>query len=122
MNNWPSPFGSRNPFRIRTSANLLPQLLSNQHFHDPIGSAESKGLTARESLPQPHYFQHLQAPLVTAENTRLITPLDSALTRKCHRNPFRIRTYKKHGGRGSLRLTRHPMRMQARGAQRAWRP
>src|SRR5713101_8572467 len=81
MNNRPSPSGSRNPFRIRTSENQLPQPLQNQHFHDPLGSAHSKGLTARGFRPQPLYFQHLRAPLVTAENKRLITPLESALTK-----------------------------------------
>src|SRR6266849_4516374 len=101
MNNRPSPSGSRNPFRIHTSENVPPQPLYNQHFHDPLGSAESKGLTPRVFLPQPLSFQHLRAPLVTAENTRLITPLDSALLRKCPRNPFRIRTSEKMGGGGS---------------------
>src|SRR5713101_6506121 len=101
MNNRPSPSGSRNPFRIRTSENQLPQPLQNQHFHDPLGSAHSKGLTARGFLSQLLSFQHLRAPLVTAENTRLITPLHSALPRKCPCNPFRIRTSEKHRGGGS---------------------
>jgi hypothetical protein len=93
---------TRKPFGIRTSKNLLSQPLHNQHFHDPLGSAHSKGLTALEFLPQLLYFQHLRAPLVTAENKRLITPLDSALTRKTSRKSFRISTYEKHGGRGPL--------------------
>src|SRR5713101_985780 len=97
----PQPGFPPNSFRIRTSENHLPQPLQNQHFHDPFGSAHSKELTPREFLPQLLHFQHLRAPLVTAENTRLITPLESTLTRKCPRNPFRIRTYKKHGGGGS---------------------
>jgi hypothetical protein len=98
-----------NLLRIRTSENLLPQPLPNQHLQIPLVSAESKGLTARGFLPQPHYFQHLREDSVSVENTRLITPLDSALTRKCHRNPFRIRTSEKHGGGGVLvRLTRNP--------------
>src|SRR5712692_7947719 len=101
MNNWPSPSGTRQitpiPFRIRTSENVLPQPLQNQHFHDPFGSAHSKRLTAREFLPQPLYFQYLRVPLVTAENKRLITPLESALTRKTSCKSFRIRTSEKHG-------------------------
>src|SRR5713101_1097587 len=101
MNNRPSSSGSSNPFRIRTSENLLPQPLQNQHLQTPLGSAESKGLRARGFLPQLLSFQHLRAPLVTAENTRLITPLDFALTRKCARNPFRIRTYEKQGVGGA---------------------
>src|SRR5713101_8067842 len=104
MNNQSAPSSALqaapNHFRIRTSENLLPQPLHNQHFQIPHVSAESKGLRARGFLPQLLYFQHLRAPLVTAENTRLITPLDSALTRKCARNPFRIRTYEKPGGGG----------------------
>src|SRR5713101_1375721 len=107
MNNRPSPSGPRNPFRIRTSRNLLPQPLQNQHLQTPLGSAESKGLTPRGFRPQLLHFQHLRAPLVTAENTRLITPLDSALTQKCPRNPFRIRTYEKHGGGGSCPVEMH---------------
>src|SRR5713101_8897869 len=100
----PQPGFPPNSFRIRTSENHLPQPLQNQHFHDPFGSAHSKELTPREFLPQLLHFQHLRAPLVTAENTRLITPLESTLTRKCPRNPFRIRTSKKQAGGGSCRV------------------
>jgi len=45
---------SSKPFRIRTSKTPLPQLLYNPHFQAPLGSAGNKGL---------------------------ITPLESALTR-----------------------------------------
>jgi hypothetical protein len=83
--------------RIRTSENLLLQPLPNQHLQTLLGSAESKGLTARKLPPQALSFQHLRASLVTAEYKRLITPLDSALPRKCPRNPFGIRTSGKQG-------------------------
>src|SRR5260370_3042295 len=56
------------PFRIRTSATPLPQLLYNPHLRDLLGSAGNKGLIT---------------PLESAltENSP-ITPLQSALTKR----------------------------------------
>jgi hypothetical protein len=104
MNSRPVPSAARNSFRMRTSEYLPPQALQNEHLHDPLVSAHSKQLTARQLLSQLLYFQHLRAPLVTAQNTRLITPLECALTRNCSRNPFRMRTSEKHPGGRVLRV------------------
>src|SRR6266566_4696753 len=49
-----------------------------------FASATSKSFTIRTSktpLPQPLYNPHLQAPLGSAGNKGLITPLESALTK-----------------------------------------
>src|SRR5712691_8981606 len=69
-----------NSFIIRTSMTPLPQTLYNPHLQDPLGSADSKGLTASRFRPQPLYFPHLRDPLGSAGNTGLITPVESALT------------------------------------------
>ena len=87
-------------FRIRTSATPNPQLLYNLHLQGPLGTAHSKGL---------------------------ITPLESALTRFCAYNPFRISTYRKQGvGWGSTFqvtfLSSRSHRMPRAGSGRApWR-
>ncbi len=60
-----------NSFRIRTSKTPLPQPLYNPHLRAPLGSAGNKGLiTPLES-----------ALTSTAGNKGLITPLESALTK-----------------------------------------
>src|SRR6266699_6146033 len=65
-----SPLTS-NSFTIRTSKTPVPQLLYNPHLQAPLGSAGNKGLiTPLES-----------ALTSTAENKGLITPLESALTK-----------------------------------------
>jgi len=60
---------------IRTSATPLPQLLYNPHLQDPLGSADSKALTASKFPAQPLYFPHLRDLLGSAGNTGLITPV-----------------------------------------------
>jgi hypothetical protein len=70
-----------NPFRIRRSKRPLPQLLYNLHLQHDLGTADSNGLTIFRFLPQLLYFPHLQDPLGCVANKRLITPLESALTR-----------------------------------------
>src|SRR6266699_2218964 len=53
-------------------------------YFTSFASATSKSFTIRTSktpLPQPLYNPHLQAPLGSAGNKGLITPLESALTR-----------------------------------------
>jgi hypothetical protein len=52
--------------------------------HLSLSPRSSKSFTIRTSmtpLPQPLYNPHFQEPLVSVGNTRLITPLESALTR-----------------------------------------
>ena len=69
-------------FTIRTSKTPLPQTLYNPHLQDPLGCADSKRLTALKFCPQPLYNPHLQDPLGSAGNTGVITPVESALTKK----------------------------------------
>ncbi len=60
-----------NSFTIRTSKTPLPQLLYNPHLQAPLGSAGNKGL-----------ITPLESALTnTAGNKGLITPLESALTK-----------------------------------------
>ncbi len=61
-----------NSFIIRTSETPLPQLLYNPHLQAPLGSAGNKGL-----------ITPLKSALTsTAGNKGLITPLESALTKR----------------------------------------
>jgi len=108
MNNSSAPANSpritSKLFAIRTSKNPLPQPPPNHHFQTFHRTAETKRLTARQFLPQILSFQHLREASATAENTRLITPSDSALTKKPARNPSRISRSGKTGGGGSPSL------------------
>jgi hypothetical protein len=86
------------PYRIRTSANLLPQLLYNPHLQEPFRSAGNNRLTATEFAR----FSLLESPLTrTLRKCGKQTPYKSIGIRTCKNctcNLFRIRTYKK--GRG----------------------
>src|SRR5207245_6167062 len=55
-----------NSSRIRTSNTPLPQPLYNPRLPDPLGSADSKGLTASQFRQQPLYSPHLRDPLGSA--------------------------------------------------------
>ena len=114
MNNRPAPANppriASKVFRIRTSKNLLPLPLPNQHLQAFLGTAETKRLTARQFLPQLLSFQHLRKPSATAENKRFTTPSDSALTKKHARNPSRISKSKKTGGGRGPSLWKSPAR------------
>src|SRR6266446_8120508 len=73
-----APLRFANSFIIRTSKTPLPQLLYNPHLRAPLGSAGNKGLiTPLES-----------ALTSTAENKGLITPLESALTKNSPVSPL----------------------------------
>src|SRR5207249_5230679 len=92
-----------NSFIIRTSKTPLPQLLYNPHLQAPLGSAGNKGLiTPLES-----------ALTSTAENKGLITPLESALTKNYTVSPLESALTKRWGwgwGRAcGPRSTRHSM-------------
>ena len=77
-----------NSSRIRTSKTPLPQALYNLHLQDPLGSADSKRLTAPRFRPQPLYSPHLRDPVGSAGNTGVITPVESALTEFASANPL----------------------------------
>ena len=64
----------------RTSKGTRQQPLCFPHFRDPLGSADSKGLTAPKFLLQVLYNLHLRTPSGSAGNKELITPVESALT------------------------------------------
>src|SRR5216683_3221776 len=88
-----------NSFIIRTSETPLPQLLYNPHLRAPLGSAGNKGLiTPLES-----------ALTSTAGNKGLITPLESALTRNSPVTPLESALTERWGvGVGAgLRTTHH---------------
>src|SRR5207247_11250293 len=72
-------------------------------------AATSKSFTIRTSktpLPQPLYNPHLQAPLGSAGNKGLITPLESALTEDPPVTPVES-ALTKTGGWGRVRRTDH---------------
>jgi hypothetical protein len=70
-----------NPFRIRTSANPLPQLFYNPHLQKLFGSAGNNRLTISEST----HINLLESALTrlsgSAGNKQLISPLESALAK-----------------------------------------
>jgi len=94
----PSP----NPFRIRTSMTPFPQPLYNPHFRDPLGSADSKALTAAVLRPQLLYFPHLQDPPGSAGNKGVIIPLESALTKNPPATPLESALTKNRGVGGTF--------------------
>src|SRR3989441_455147 len=51
--------------------------------HSPLTTNSFIIRTSKTPLPQPLYNPHLQAPLGSAGNKGLITPLESALTKNC---------------------------------------
>jgi hypothetical protein len=53
--------------------------------------------TYRTPSPQTLYNQRLQASSNSVHSTRLTTPLESAVTRFLPPNPFRLRSFSKHG-------------------------
>src|SRR5712691_5539694 len=76
-----------NSFTIRTSKTPLPQPLYNPHLQAPLGSAGNKGLiTPLES-----------ALTSTAGNKGLITPLESALTKNSPVTPVESALTKRWG-------------------------
>ena len=89
-------------FRGSSAESGFPQPLSMSHFHGLFASVANKELTALASRPQPLYQQHLRDPLGCVAIKGLITPLDSALTRKSCPNSFICNTSKKHGGGGVM--------------------
>src|SRR6266704_902141 len=76
---------SRNSFTIRTSKTPLPQLLYNPHLQAPLGSAGNKGL---------------------------ITPLESALTKNSPVTPVESALTKRWGWWGRVRQNDHSRESQ----------
>ena len=64
-----------------TVSKIFRQPLCFQHFRAPLGSADSKELTDVKIFAQTLLIQYLRARSGSAGNKRLITPLESALTR-----------------------------------------
>ena len=89
------------------SKRLTPpsQTLYFQHFPACLGSADSKALTLAKILPQVLCFPHLARPLATAENKRLITPVESALTKSPSATPLES-ALTKNGGEGFAHTAR----------------
>lgn len=90
--------GPPNPFRIRSSRGILPQLLYNEHLRDALRTAHSKGLTAFQILPQVIYNQHLPELFGTAEDKELMTPLKSALAEESPVTPLECAVPESRGG------------------------
>src|SRR5213592_2646093 len=65
-------WGGENSLSFRSS--LIPR-------HSPLTTNSFRIRTSKAPLPQPLYNPHLQAPLGSAGNKGLITPLESALTK-----------------------------------------
>ena len=82
------PQNSRNPF---------PQPLCLPHLQNPFASVANKRLTTLDTAPQSPCFQHFPAIAISVTNTRLITPLESALTGEDVSKPFGCHTYKTGG-------------------------
>jgi hypothetical protein len=93
----PSP---AKPCRIRTSENPRLQLLWNPRFQERFLSADSKRLILAEQRPQPVCNQHLRTPPGSAENTGLITLLESALTKNAPATPLESALPKNRGEGG----------------------
>src|SRR5207245_8998170 len=64
--------GGENSSSFRSS--LIPR-------HSPLATNSFTIRTSKTPFPQPLYNPHLRAPLGSAGNTGLITPLESALTK-----------------------------------------
>jgi len=63
-------------------------------------SVHFKGLISQKSLPQLLYYQHLQASIVTVVIKRLISSLESALTKFASVTPLECALTKNTGGKG----------------------
>jgi hypothetical protein len=87
-------------FTIRTSTTPLLQPLYNPHLPAPLGCVANKGLTAVDWHPQPLCNPHLQGSRKSAGNKRLITHLESALTKNVPVTPLESALTKNIGGRG----------------------
>src|SRR5271168_1609672 len=96
-----------NPFRIRTYNSAPPYPLCLQHLPALLASVPSKALTAAPISSQPQQNQHLHHPLASVVSKRLITLLNSTLTRPSTRNPFRMHTYRNTGGEGAHHPVQH---------------
>src|SRR5271168_2219905 len=83
------------------------QPLYNQHFQTPPISVDFKLLTVQALHPQPQQNQYLSTALISVASKQLITLADATLTQSTPLNPFRIRTYEKHRGRGRAETVLH---------------
>ncbi len=76
--------------------------------HSPLTTKSFTIRTSETPLPQLLYNPHLQAPLGSAGNKGLITPLESALTKNSPVSPLESALTKRWGvGHASLSGTRH---------------
>jgi hypothetical protein len=89
-----------NPFRIRTSANPLPQLFYNPQLQEPFGSAGNNRLP----ISEPTHINLLESALTRAlrkcGKQRTYKSIGIRTYENCACNLFRIRTYKNEGGGG----------------------
>src|SRR6266851_2825287 len=93
-------WGGENSSSFRSS--LIPR-------HSPLTTNSFTIRTSKTPLPQLLYNPHLQAPLGSAGNKGLITPLESALTENSPVSPLES-ALKKRGGGGEgagLRTAEH---------------
>src|SRR5260370_28113759 len=101
-------FFSRNHRQATPPLSLLPVFLLSPlecAVPSPLGSAENKRVTAFLAQPQTLWNLHLRGPLRNAENTGLITSLESALTENSPVTPLECALTKNMGvgGYRSLR-------------------
>jgi hypothetical protein len=83
---------------LRASTTPSRQVLCNPHLRNALGSADSKRFTSATILPQVLYNLHLHTPSASAGNKRLITPVESALTKNAPATPLESALPKKWGG------------------------
>jgi hypothetical protein len=84
------------------------QLLCNQYFPATPPTAAIARLTNRSLLSQVQCHQRFPKAIVTAANTRLITLLDTTLTRKIALKPISINTFTKRRGSTFFATTHFP--------------
>ena len=90
--------GVTTSFTFRTSGLPLRQHLYNPHLQNPLGSADSKRLTATKFPAQPLYSPHLRDSHGCAGNKGLATLLESALTRISTATPLESALTNNGGG------------------------
>src|SRR6266700_1773363 len=94
------------------SRHCAPRLFSFTSFTSFASLTSPNSFTIRTSktpLPQLLYNPHLQAPLGSAGNKGLITPLESALTKNSPVTPVESALTKRWGVGGTLPLGNSPL-------------